>query len=448
LEIHGVALYPGDSPVLLGSIGSVLLPPDGYTSFTATWSPVALVPLDAEVQIGSNDDTNPALTIPLTGNAVASPAALEARPVEINFGTVYVGCEAAESVMLHNGGGTSLDVTAITVDGSDTLGVAADTLPLTLNPSEDASFDVTFSPLAEGTVTGAVTVASSAGDTGIPVTAQAVAYGVNTDTFEVRDEDVVDVVFSVDTSSSMLDELAAMEAAFPDLLTALDGQDYQVAIVTQEDGCVIGSVSFVHPGMDASDQATALGEMLRGEVTTYAEAGFTLLEAAFTSTNLGAGGCNEGLIREDARLLLVGVTDEVEQSANPWSYYVSLFQSLKADPNQLTISAIAPDYPSGCDGLNGGQGWYEATVATGGDFLSICATDWASHFETLLEASGLTDSFELSGWPVEGTMVVTVNGEEVEGWTYAAGDNAVELDPPPPEGAVVEITYVVYGDCE
>ena len=60
------------------------------------------------------------------------------------------------------------------------------------------------------------------------------------------------------------------------------------------------------------------------------------------------GGCNYGLIREEAKLALVGVSDEPEQSVNSYSYYISMFQSLKSNPSDVVIHGIGGDYPSGC----------------------------------------------------------------------------------------------------
>ncbi len=68
------------------------------------------------------------------------------------------------------------------------------------------------------------------------------------------------------------------------------------------------------------------------------------------------------------------VSDEPEQSVNPYTYYVSLFQGMKADPDDVVIHAVAGDYPGGCGSASAGTGYYEATVATGGVFLSICAS--------------------------------------------------------------------------
>ena len=182
------------------------------------------------------------------------------------------------------------------------------------------------------------------------------------------------------------------------------------------------------------------------------ERGYMIAEAALSNSNIGPGGCNEDYYRSDAFLSIVHVSDEPEQSVNSWSYYVGVFQALKSDPDDVKVHAVAGDYPSGCAGASAGTGYYEGTVATGGLFLSICATDWASHLEDLAaESVAINDSFELSQPAVPGTIEVDVDGlARSTGWYYDASTNSVvfETDLIPAGGSQVEIFYQLLPDCE
>ena len=147
------------------------------------------------------------------------------------------------------------------------------------------------------------------------------------------------------------------------------------------------------------------------------------------------------------------VSDEPEQSVNLWPYYVSLFQGMKDDPDDVVIHAVAGDYPGGCGSASAGTGYYEATVATGGLFLSICATDWGSHLQEIAQASAgqLNDSFELTQLPVPETIEVQVDGiRTTTGWQYDAATNAVVFDRDhiPAGGSTVEVEYKLMPDCE
>jgi hypothetical protein len=182
------------------------------------------------------------------------------------------------------------------------------------------------------------------------------------------------------------------------------------------------------------------------------ERGFMQAEAALSTKNIGLGGCNDEFYRDDAFLSIVHVSDEPEQSVSSWSYYVALFQSLKSDPEDVKINAVAGDYPSGCGSASAGTGYYEATVATGGLFLSICSDDWASSLEDLAtESVSINDSFELTQQPVPQTIEVKIDGVRINvGWEYEISSNSVvfQTDFIPAGGSAIEIFYQRMPDCE
>ena len=98
-----------------------------------------------------------------------------------------------------------------------------------------------------------------------------------------------------------------------------------------------------------------------------------------------------------------------------------------------------------------GTGYYEASVATGGAFLSICASDWSSYFETIanMAASGLLASFHLASEPQPDTIVVQVDGSTVTDWTYDADTNSIVFgaDSVPPPGSHIVVRFELAGDC-
>ena len=464
LQIHGLELEDDSlgSVYTISAIGSVLIPPGGETYFTVTFEPLTAVEYSTRVLIDSNDPDEPQVGVDLTATGQAPIISLS--PTSYDYGTLYIGCDNTQTVTITNVGNADLVVSDFDyISASDDLYFDSNdatngALPWTIPPLGTKDVVVGYAPLDDYADEGFLTVTSN--DPFQPEaqayqTGGGALYGQNLDIFEQPIQGLTDIIFTVDWSCSMADDIARVQANFDVFIATLQTMDadYHVAVVTDDDGCVNGSQPYIDNSMSASDQTSLFDTMLNNYAYgAYTEMGFTLLEAATTSTNLGSGGCNEDMIRDDAALAMVGVTDEVEQSANPWSYYVSLFQSLKRDSDDLVIHAIAGDYPSGCGGNEPGQGWYEASVATGGLFLSICATDWASHLEALAEGSAADlSSFELTAWPVPETIVVRIDGvTTTTGWEYNSTDGSIDFDEShiPEGGSTIEVEYALFGDCE
>lgn len=392
---------------------------------------------------------------------------IQVTPESHDFGAPYIACGAEQTYTISNLGSADLvihDLDFATGSADLSFDPAEDSngaLPWTLPPGGEVDVFVAYTPLDEFADTGFLTVFSN--DPARPevmVTAKGngTLYGENVDVFEQSLKASVDVLFTLDRSGSMSDDNALVVAnfgSFIDTLVGLDA-DYHVAVAVEDDGCILGSDPYIDNTFSASNAESTFETMADIYMTlgTYGantERGFSLAEAALKTSNISSGGCNEGFYRENAKLSIVHVSDEPEQSINPYTYYVSLFQGMKADVDDVTIHAVAGDYPGGCGSAQAGTGYYEATVATDGLFLSICATDWGSHLESIAEASGaLNDDFELTQLPASETIEVTVDGiRTTTGWAYDPGTNSVvfERDHIPAGGSTIEIEYQLMPDC-
>ena len=87
----------------------------------------------------------------------------------------------------------------------------------------------------------------------------------------------------------------------------------------------------------------------------------------------------------------------------------------------------------------------------GGQWYSICSNNWGVQLQNL--ASSLTgrSAYELAeSDPIEETITVYVNGQEVIDWGYDLTDNKVIFDSAhiPAEGQTIEIEYAVWGCYE
>jgi len=465
LELHNLTLQDASAPYTLSAFGQVLLQPGESTQFTVTFDPTTADATSTKVLIDNNDpDENPSL-VDIQGAGIAP--AIQLDPSVYDFGTLYIGCGSTIAMNVNNVGNADLVVSGFDyVTASDTeLAYDADLgtngpLPWTIPAGSAKAIYLSYDPLDTYHDEGYLTVHSNdplQPDAQAHQTGAGNEYGQNLDVYEQPTRGMTDIVFTLDWSGSMDDNIAQVQSNFDTFLATLVDMDadYQVAVIVGDDGCVLTEDRpYISSTMSADLQQDGFTTMIGSAMNAggYTEMGFTLLEAAMSEDNLGSGGCNEGMLREDATLAVVGVTDEPEQSLNPWDYYVTFLQSQKSDPDKVIVHAIAGDYPSGCGSAEPGHGWYEASVATGGLFLSICATDWASHLEALAEGSAANlTRFELTSAPVPETIRVTINGvPSTVGWTFDETANTVVFDDDhvPEGGSTIEIEYSLLGDCD
>ncbi len=353
---------------------------------------------------------------------------------------------------------------------------------LVLAPGATTTFLVTFSPVSVGDASGRILVGSTdpdAPEVAVPLSGAGIAaglsvtpddadapvqaytfigtaelYGSNLDSFVAPPVDRVDVVVSLDASASMYDELEhaeddllalALADALADALGA-GGLDYQLVVVVAATGCVAGETPFIDGSMSREARAVALAAMVGADPGVDAEEGLERVYVATSAANLGS--CNAGMLRADARLALLRVTDDADTSSSNGTDYADAFEALPSVG--LIVHAVAGDYPSGCGDASAANGWYELTVATGGLYLSFCEADRASQMEAIAAAqAAFVSAYDLSAWPVPETIVVTVDGVgATTGWSYDAAARSVVFDVPPEAGTVVTVEYALYGDCE
>ena len=111
----------------------------------------------------------------------------------------------------------------------------------------------------------------------------------------------VDVLYTVDKSGSMYDDMYGFIGDFSALTETLNdyGIDYQVATVAEDDGCISGSDLYIDDGFTASEAELATDTMvgMYGSTPSNTERGFLLLEAAYDEAQ--PSGCNDGFVREN-----------------------------------------------------------------------------------------------------------------------------------------------------
>ena len=160
---------------LSGITAPVTLTGGQSASFTVTFTPVSAGSVNGNVTIISNA-SNPTLNIPLSGTGVA-PGVLGSNPTSIGFSNVTVGSNKSLAETVTNTGGSSVTISQIGISGTG-FSLSGITTPATLTAGQSATFTVTFTPAAAGSVTGNVTVTSNAPALTIPLSGTGIAPGV------------------------------------------------------------------------------------------------------------------------------------------------------------------------------------------------------------------------------------------------------------------------------
>lgn len=265
-----------------------------------------------------------------------------------------------------------------------------------------------------------------------------------------------DIVLAVDTSCSMYDDIYNMSLTFSTFVDFLhnNNQDFQISAVVDDSGCVNGNVTHIDQTFSTSDAVSAFQDMLTyTQWASNAERPFMLMEAFLNEAVDSSGtplpsGCNYGAIRPGARLALLGVADEPDQSIEPYTHYISEFQALKSNPDDVTFYSLGP-----LCYYNGYTHMENAALDTNGAIYDICTSvvnESAAHtfwtdFGTDLLSYGNNSVFELSAQAAASiNFSVTINGQiQTSGWSYDSSINSIVFNTNsiPPMSSIIEVTY-------
>jgi HYDIN/CFA65/VesB family protein/centrosomal CEP192-like protein/ASPM-SPD-2-Hydin domain-containing protein len=172
----------------------VTLAPGQSAIFTATFSPKAPSPVSGSITVNGSASlatnlanasgpkktsaTSVALSVSGDGTAAGQLAAV---PASVSFGSVTLGSSQKQTVTLTNSGGSSATISQSSLTGSG-LTISGLALPLTLAAGQSAGFDLTFAPMAAGTLSGSLSIVSTATNSNLAmaVTGTAVSAGALT----------------------------------------------------------------------------------------------------------------------------------------------------------------------------------------------------------------------------------------------------------------------------
>ncbi len=423
--------------------------------------------------------------INLTGRSAASD--IEVVPGDLDFGVVTVGCNSPElQVTVYNLGTIALNVADIYIedpaDPNFEIRQAPNT-PFSLNGGQSFQVKLRYHPQDTNVHRSALYIVSDASNDDmliVPLFGRGTNISDQTDVFHQPTEVKSDVLFVVDNSGSMQEEQNALATNFSSFINSAISMnvDFHIGVIATEVNDpetnvgdpgrdIIPGVLIQAPGRpkiitnSTSDIHNAFAQ--NAEIGTCCsdeqEAGLEAAWMALSEPLVNDPSANAGFLREDAKLYIICLSDEQDQSKGDPDFYVDFFSSIKGfrNPERMAVSAIVGPSPDGCQGAGGsaesGSRYIEVANRTGGIVESICTSDWAQALNNLgIDAFAAIREFPLSRPADESTISVTVNGSAVakascsgcaDGWTYYPdtnsiffGDNVV-----PDRGDTIEVSY-------
>ncbi len=428
-------------------------------------------------------------------SATVGTSCLTISPDDLNFGTVKKDCNSAtRSFTIYNTCPNAVKIESYTMVAAagepaggpncpgatacpefipvDTSAIGPQTM---VQPgATPATFTLKYHPLNLGTDYGVflikVTQNAQVVDYLVTLTGTGDSQGLNTDTFTQDSKPKADILLVIDNSCSMSDKQQALSVNFASFIKYANTAqvDYQIAVTTTdmvvEGGRIVGDANNpkvlkpTTPDVELKfKQKVSLGTLGSGAEQDLLPAVSALTAPLVTSDNAG-------LLRADAVLAVVAITDADDQSPQPVSYYVNQLLSIKGlqRATMFSFNAVGPYLPSeppGCtyDGPGGGSRLSLAVAASAGVKEEICTPDWSKSLEQIgKNAFGYRTNFFLNASPdLSGgkTLVVKLDGQqlaEVDAlgslvWRYDPINNSVNFEPlfVPEPGKTLTLTYFV-----
>ena len=430
---------------------------------------------------------NPGATIMVGLSGTGARRELAVIPSKIDFGLVTVDCcSRPEEVNVFNLGELALNITKVQIgSGSDKLFEITNqtqidsNLPIALGGegnSQSLLTTVRFCPLREGDHNGREEVfQKDMVDAAfvVPLRGAGTLLTHQTDKWSQATHPKIDILWVVDCSGSMGEEQDRLAQNFDkfinmavtwkaDLHVGVTSCDILAANMKGKFQGTPAVIKFGGTETGNMDTATAiskfqsrvnLGTNCDGGQEAGLEAGRLALDEPLISNE------NKDFLREDAKLSIIMVSDEEDQSDSDLSFYINFFRHIKGVRNtsMLEVYSIVGDPENGCtdnsagsDGSSANAGKRYTTVSsacnphTGEDFMSICKPDYTPVYQTMAEnLFALRNQFFLSRLADKATIAVTVGGSVVTNWTYDEVTNSVVFPEgsPPPAGSEIVASY-------
>ena len=428
-------------------------------------------------------------------------------PGDLDFGVVTLDCGSPEQrVTVYNNGGADLIVGQPVVDPItnpatfEVTGTTAPSYPHTVPPGSSLSINVRYYARVVGLQTGNLIIPTVEG-TGegppvlIPMRGEGTLDIHQVDVFDQLNAPKVDVLWVIDDSGSMAPFQEELADNFGEFFveSGITAADFHIAVTTTLTSSGGGALGQSAPDDDMSGWYTSCIESEHylspasgseavvesrfecnvsvsnrdnvhpeRSVSDNAEGGLRAALKFLSPPLINDPAANDGFLRDDAKLHVIMVSDEPEQSKGGIQQYIDFFKNVKGFRNEglVAISAIAPP-PQGCD--YGGDvlqdDRYKPVVdEMNGRFQEICNSDWSSMMSQLgLDSLGLRVEFFLTRAATAESLGVCVRAtaaascvpvdqtdeSDSNGYFYDPSTNSIVFNSNsvPPRGSRIEVSY-------
>ena len=441
-----------DESLDVSAPGVLTIEPNRIATVEVAWTPMEPTTLAAQgwLRVGTSPTALEETTFAITGQADGPAAVYSSESVEI--GQITVGCNGSDTIDVMNVGTTDLVIDDLAIDYAPEFAIVSEELPITVAPNETASIELLYTPTA--TQSTATTLYISTNDPFNPTqTIAASANGwIEADNeiyWEVVERQPITILMMINEIAIYQTHASKLAASIETFFTYLDEFDVQfrMACFLHENGTQHSSTLYIDETYDAEDSVDVFYDMLSGS-SLYGDndANMQTLDNALEESQ---DWLFEG-VYENSKLNMFTINDDQDTSPLTGKVYVNNWRAWKDDDDDVQVHAIAGFYSNSCGAVYFSK-YEEAIDETGGLFLDICASDWSSYMEQIVEAFlGDIQQFELTGSPAASTIEVYWDGiPQTSGWTYDSSQNEVQFDSTsyPPNGTTLRIYYLMATEC-
>jgi len=429
--------------------GDIIIPGGEMIQIDVSYIPETYESNGGFVEVTTTDEDEPTVMVTLEGYGDAPVMTVD--PLDFDYGDISIGCDNEERITITNDGNLTLTVDAVTQMVTQPANIILEygslpEPPWDLIPGQSVDFLVSYVPDDVGIDESVIKIT---GNDPVTPEVETIQYGYGdveqwyTETWVQEEIPILDVLWVVDDSGSMNRHQANLSSNIGLFVSTFmaTGADYNMAVITTGDpypGPIITNLD-PDPAVDLAAQ------VMVGVAGHTMEKGIEMAYTALSDSSILGPGST--FFRADSTLVVIYVSDEPDHSSGGWSSYTSFFDTIKPSGRFIPYGVIG-DHPSGCTGAQYGAGYWNQINHYGGDWYSICASDWGVQLQNLADAMTSRRSYGLGeSDPIVDTIIVTVNGQAATDWEYSEDTNSVVFaeDSVPEEGQTVEIEYAVWG---